>query len=540
MTRHGSLNISVRAYVIEQRLRQHVQNAVDHNLRESVALKVRNIQNLLKHLNYRSLHLKRDYIYNMSHYAQSVNPQDKTTPELLPNGTYEVEWEIPYENTDGSASPFLYLPGKLTISDRGQIQGETHISISEMPKLEYLPGVVSTEHYGLLFYSKAIPLIRGLLKKTNREILVPDAEVRCIASTISIKANNGFISLSPIFNWKEITYAHTVPQISDFSLSLGDVKYITERKTISSSETFSMDAEYPINDLMEYCISPAQIICSSLLGTLKCVNYATATLALQPKKHNETFQVVGEAIRNVSASDDEHGESHSRAISTNVLRSLLSKWQSSIEKPIIRTYGVFCLEQSGLTRFKFLLCVEALESEYDSLYKSELETKEQEEQEKIKQTLNKLGKLFMKDDTHILNSKDRKAIRQAVKNNQQYMPLARKLKTLCNTKPWIKIRLEENSTLKNIIKENKQKGWGTFDSLAAIRNWLSHGDKEDLGDGFPDLVNVMESWCRAILFEALGTSEEVVQKVSDFYGWNQQNTNDNSHRHKGLWTFSWR
>lgn len=253
------------------------------------------------------------------------------------------------------------------------------------------------------------------------------------------------------------------------------------------------------------------------MGALKYIDHVTATLALHPEY--KTFQVVGEAIRNISVSDDRSKEIPSETIDTNTLHSLLLKWRNNTEEPIIRTYGAFCLEQSGLAWFKFLLSIEALEAEYDSIHKNEIETEKQKSQENIKILLEKLDILFTKDDTHRLKSQDRRTIKQAVKNSQKYTTLACKLRTLCNTKPWIKARLEENPTIKRIIKENNQKKWDAFDSLAAIRNWLSHGDKKDMRDGFPDLVNVVESWCRSILFEVLGAPEEVIQKVSDFYGW---------------------
>lgn len=65
---------------------------------------------------------------------------------------------------------------------------------------------------------------------------------------------------------------------------------------------------------------------------------------------------------------------HRKDSKGEVLRALLSKWQDNMKEPIIRTYGTFCLEQSGLARFRFLLLIEALEGEYDSIHKTEIET----------------------------------------------------------------------------------------------------------------------------------------------------------------------
>ncbi len=125
---------------------------------------------------------------------------------------------------------------------------------------------------------------------------------------------------------------------------------------------------------MEHYISPTQIIYSSLSGTLRHINRVTATLILPTKKH-EFFQVIGEAIRNSPSPNKEAGKMiHRKDSKGEVLRALLSKWQDSMKEPIIRTYGTFCLEQSSLARFRFLLLIEALEGEYDSIHKTEIET----------------------------------------------------------------------------------------------------------------------------------------------------------------------
>lgn len=456
----------------------------------------------------------------MNSHMQSANSQNSSEPEPLANGTYEIEWAIPYKNIDDDGAPsFLHLPGKITISSCANVQGEAITApncVAAISRMRHLPGAISDEHLGFASYPETIPLVRGCVKDTQKEILLPDAEIYCMPNRLFIKADNGFVSLSPIPDWKENVYDDALPLVNNFSLSLEGVEYAAAHQAAPLSTTFSMNTECSMNELMERCISPIQIICSSLSRMLKHINHVESSLVLQPEKP-QLFQVVGEAIRNAPNPNEEY--ERPKVIDADVLRSLLVKWQDNMGEPVIRAYGTFCLEQSGLARFKFLLSIETLEAEYDSMHRNEINAERQKSQRKTEELLKKLHELFMKDDAHILNSSDKKSIKCAVKNSQRYTTLTCKLRILCSTKPWIKERLAENQTVKEIIKERNQKGYDVFDSLATIRNWLSHGDREDMGNGFPDLANIVESWCRAILFEVLDAPEEIVQQVSDFYGW---------------------
>lgn len=224
----------------------------------------------------------------MNDYIQHAKSQNAFDSEFLLNGTYEVEWEIPYNNIDGNALSFLYFPGELTIQSYSSIFGKAITATNPIDAISvicHLPGVVHSEQCGFLSYPEVIPLLRGRIRGTQKEILLPYAEVHCLFNTILIKAKNGFASLNSMPDWKENTLRDAFPMTENFAINLDDIKYDSTLQTASLFTTFSMDVKCPMNNLMEHYISPTQIIYSSLSGMLRHINRVTATLILPTEKH---------------------------------------------------------------------------------------------------------------------------------------------------------------------------------------------------------------------------------------------------------------
>lgn len=431
---------------------------------------------------------------------------------LLANGIYDVEWYIPLQ--DGT---YCTCTGQIDIRDRATIYSNASIPGSVFEKfavIKRFPGTFSTEMGGSIPASEVkVNMLRGELLQTKQVIFAISptiyslvSEIRISMQTLAVCVDNSACPAND--NSYQVTFDSfecAIEQFDEITNFATDTDKSSKRHNDSAS--ISIGEELPIPDLMNSWIGPLQVLCSLVANRIELIEWVLVHGKMSGLPC--AFQIVGEAIMNqpTPAQSRKIRMLPQGAISLNEIKTLLMNWQKKEDHPIVKSYGRLALQKKELIRSRFLLFVQTLEGEYNFLHSKEEDQHNIKYKEEKKSLMKKLKEIIDKNEYIFL---DKNLPRKSFKHTA-----AEKLRQLCaDTFPEIENQLAENSLIKkDIFKGNSPK---LFGAVTAIRNDISHGSEEYEGPDFLELTNVLEIWCRCMLFDTLGASKATITKMLDY------------------------
>ena len=268
--------------------------------------------------------------------------------------------------------------------------------------------------------------------------------------------------------------------------------------------------------LMGIWVAPLQSFISILTQRFESVLAVYAMISIDGKDF--ACEVYGESIVNMS-DKSETSSSAVKMVSPLEFVEKLSTWRQNLLNPsgLFNVYGQLMLAEENLTRMRFLLLIEGLESHYDIQNKEELLKKDEEFQERRNTALSFLKKLQA-------NSDEERRIIEFIKGHlfsNVHIPLSQKLEKLFDVIPEeVIVRMASIKTIERYAEAT------TADrpvrhvccTLGRLRNALSHGDDKAYGHDFPLLVNKLEGIVQYLMLCEIGFDPNEIKQALLFSG----------------------